>query len=272
MTGENMIKIDETKCVHCGNCVKDCIVGLIRLNENKIPYIPEELAQYCINCQHCLAVCPAGALECNGVKPSDCIPPGKLPSPAEMLDLLRMRRSVRQYKKEEVDPEILASLKSSLAWTPTGCNDHRLAFRMIETASEMDFFRRETNSMLTKFIRLGILSFFYPRLKLYLNKILAGEDVIYRNAPHMLIALTPKDAPCKDADPWIALSYFDLLAQSFKLGTCWCGFAVYAIKFNKKLQRRLPIPKGYKVGAVLLFGQPAVTYKRPTNPPQFDFE
>ena len=85
----------------------------------------------------------------------------------------------------------------------------------------------------------------------------------------MIVALTPKDAPCKEADPWIALSYFDLLAQSFKLGTCWCGFAVYAIKFNRKLQKHLAIPKGYKVSSVLLFGPPAVTYARATNPPQY---
>lgn len=267
-----MIRIDETKCVRCGNCVKDCIVGLIRQKEDKVPFIPEELAKYCINCQHCLAVCPTGALECNGVKPSDCALPGKLPAPGEMLDLLRMRRSVRQYKREDVSPEVLSQLKESLAWTPTGCNDHRLAFRIIESSSQMDFFRKETNAMLTKWIKWGILGFFYPRLKLYLNKILAGEDVIYRNAPHMIVALTPKDAPCKEADPWIALSYFDLLLQSFQLGSCWCGFAVYAIKFNKKLQKHLRIPKGYKVGAVLLFGPPAVTYKRATKPPQFDLE
>ncbi len=32
------LKIDEAKCVHCGKCVKDCIVHCLELNEeSKIP-------------------------------------------------------------------------------------------------------------------------------------------------------------------------------------------------------------------------------------------
>lgn len=264
-----MIRIDESKCVRCGECVRDCIVGILRQDPGEIPVLPAALENFCINCQHCLAICPTGAVECNQVKASSCAEAGKLPDPSAMMNLLRMRRSVRRYKNENVPAEIMEQLKAALAWTPTGCNDHRLAFRIIEEHSQMEFFRQETFSMLRKLIRWGILTLFYPRLKHYLKKILSGEDVIYRNAPHMIVALTPKDAPCKEADPWIALSYFDLLAQSFKLGTCWCGFAVYAIKFNRKLQKHLAIPKGYKVSSVLLFGPPAVTYARATNPPQY---
>ena len=267
-----MIRIDENMCIRCGKCVCDCIVGILQKGSDGVPMIPEGLENVCINCQHCLAICPAGAVECNNVKASDCFPSGELPESTKMLNLLRMRRSVRHYKNENIPPEIMAQLKDSLAWTPTGCNDHRLAFRIIEDRSQMDFFRQETASMLKKLIRWGILGLFYPRLKHYLNRILAGEDVVYRNAPHMIVALTPKNAPCKEADPWIALSYFDLLAQSFKLGTCWCGFAVYAIKFNKKIQKRLNIPKNYKVGSVLLFGSPSITYARSTNPAQYSLE
>ena len=103
----------------------------------------------------------------------------------------------------------------------------------------------------------------------FLDAIKNGEDVIYRGAPHMIVAATPKNAPCAEADPWIALSYFDLLVQSYGLGSCWCGFAVHAFKWNRTLRKRLNLPKGYKIAAVLLFGKPDVNYHRATKPENF---
>ena len=85
----------------------------------------------------------------------------------------------------------------------------------------------------------------------------------------MIIAAVPKKAPCAEADPWIALSYFDLLLQSYGLGSCWCGFAVHAFKWNKTLKKQLGFPKGHKIAAVLLFGKPDVTYHRATAPENF---
>lgn len=267
-----MITVDPEKCLRCGQCVKDCIVEILKPGREGVPFLAPELEKYCINCQHCLAVCPAGALSCCGVTPEMCAPPGKLPEPEAMLDLLRMRRSCRRYKDENLPAAVLESLKSSLAWTPTGCNDHRLFFRIIEDKEEMAFYREETSKMLKTLIRTGIMSFIYPKFKRYLAEIMGGKDVVFRNAPHMIVAATPGNAPCKEADPWIALSYFDLYAQSLGAGTCWCGFGVHAFKWNRKLKRRLQLPEGYRVGAVMLFGPPAVSYARATKPANFNFE
>jgi nitroreductase len=125
--------------------------------------------------------------------------------------------------------------------------------------------------MLKFLIKTGIMFLLYPRIKRFLSEILGGKDVIYRNAPHMLIAFVPDKAPCKEADPWIALSYFDLLVQSFGLGSCWCGFAVHVIRHNRKLKKYLNPPKGCKIAAVILFGKPDVTYQRATAPENFKF-
>ena len=267
-----MITIDREKCLRCSACIKDCIVEVLKADDKGIPFLAPELEKYCLNCQHCLAVCPAGAVTCHGVTPEMCAAPGKLPQAPEMLNLLRMRRSCRQYKDENLPPEIMASLKASLAWTPTGCNVHNLFFRIIEDKEEMSFFRKKTSKMLKLLIKTGIMGLIYPRFKRYLAEIMGGKDVVYRNAPHMIVAAVPKDAPCKEADPWIALSYFDLYAQSLGVGTCWCGFAVHAFKWNRELKKRLALPKGYRIGAVMLFGPPAVQYHRATKPVNFNLE
>ena len=163
----------------------------------------------------------------------------------------------------------MQKLKESLAWSPTGCNDHSLMFHIVEDKADMGFFSQEMSRMLKFLIRTGIMRLIYPNYKRYLQEIMNGKDVVFRNAPHMIVAAVPKSAPCKEADPWIALSYFDLLLQSFGIGSCWCGFAMYAFRFNRKMRKRLGFPENYKIGAVLLFGYPAVTYPRTTAPDNF---
>ena len=264
-----MVTIDKNKCIKCGACVNDCVVKVIVKDHNDMPYMPQDSEKFCINCQHCLAICPSGALNCHGKTPEMCSTPDELPTPENMLSLLKMRRSIRRYRQESIEPEIMAKLKESLAWSPTGCNDHRLAFHIVENSEDMEFFRENTGKLLRFLIKTGILRIFYPKIKRYLSAILDGEDVIYRNAPHMIICSAPADAPCADADPWIALSYFDLYLQTFGLGSCWCGFALYALKYSPKLRARLKLPKNHKVKAVLLFGKPAVNYPRSTAPDNY---
>ena len=264
-----MIQVNPERCAKCGACIRDCIVEILQPGEDGFPAVKPELEPYCLNCQHCLAVCPQGAIVCHGVTPQQCPAPGALPEPDRMFNLLRQRRSIRQFKDENLGPDVLVKLKSSLAWSPTGCNDHRLFFTVIGEKADMEFFRTETNRMLKLLIKSGIMRLIYPNYKRYLQEILNGRDMVFRNAPHMIVAATPKNAPCKEADPWIALSYFDLFAQTFGVGTCWCGFGVHAFRWNAKMRRRLNLPRGYRIGAVLLFGKPAVSYPRVPMPRQF---
>ncbi len=102
-----MIEIDRQSCIKCGKCIRDCVVEVLKAGEGGYPSLPPELARYCLNCQHCLAVCPAGALSCHGVKAPDCAGIGELPDAGKMLNLLRQRRSIRHYRNESVSPEII---------------------------------------------------------------------------------------------------------------------------------------------------------------------
>lgn len=99
-------------------------------------------------------------------------------------------------------------------------------------------------------------------LRKYKNLILEGNDIIFLEAPHMIVAAAPKKAPCKNYDPIIALSYFELLANSMELGTLWCGFAHAVINMFPKLREKLNIPKTHEVSYVMLFGNPKYNYAR----------
>ena len=73
-----------------------------------LPHLPPSQEKFCIKCQHCLAICPPGALKFNNITPEMCPQPRQLPSPDAMLNLIQMRRSVRRYKNERIPQEVFA--------------------------------------------------------------------------------------------------------------------------------------------------------------------
>lgn len=37
-----MFEIDESKCIHCGQCIRDCSVKALKFNDKQIPEIDEK--------------------------------------------------------------------------------------------------------------------------------------------------------------------------------------------------------------------------------------
>ena len=263
------IEVDISKCIHCASCVKDCMVKALKFNQDTgFPEMVADGVKLCINCQHCLAVCPAGALSVNGVSAGNCHPVGALPDKEAFLNLIRQRRSVRRFKKEPLNRETLDILKNVLHWTPTGCNDHRLQF-FIAGKEEIAEFRKVSDRWLRFLIKSGLMSLLVPRYRRYFDYILSGADIIYREAPHLIVVMAPAKSPCCKTDQVIALTQFDLMAQTLGVSTCWCGFAEYAFRLIPQLRKMIGCPRGYRIGGVMLFGKPAVKYFRATQPPEF---
>ena len=90
------ISIDKEKCVRCGLCISDCISGCIAFDNDNYPQTVDE--KRCIACQHCLAICPTGALSFADKKPEN----SEEVEYNDIFSLIKSRRSVRQYKNEEI--------------------------------------------------------------------------------------------------------------------------------------------------------------------------
>jgi len=258
-------KINEEKCIHCGQCVKECIVNCLELNENKIPEFKLYKEGACIKCQHCLAVCPTGALSIWGKYPNDSENILQT-NPDELLNLIKSRRSIRAYKPENLDEERLSKLKNMLKWIPTGVNNHKLHFSIVDDIEVMDDIRHKLTPKLIKFLENKAIKTVMPHFAGIVKPLKDGHDVVFRGAPHMVVVSTPTNAPCKDVDPSIALSYFELYAQSLGIGTLWCGFAKICLKVFPEFCDYVGVPRGYKLGYIMLFGVPDVKYARTTQP------
>ena len=170
---------------------------------------------------------------------------------------------------EEIPQETFNKLKEMFPYIPTGCNTNTLYFSIIESKSAMDTIREKVRKKILKLISNKLFSPLGKKFEHYKTNFENGEDLIFRNAPHMIVVSSSINAPCANVDPIIALSYIELYAQSMGLGTCWCGFAQACFKFMPEFAPILDIPDGYKPVYVMLLGKPDIKYTRTTLPESF---
>jgi nitroreductase len=88
-------------------------------------------------------------------------------------------------------------------------------------------------------------------------------DIIFRGAPHLLIASAPRGIASPKEDCLIALTTFELFAQAHGVGALWLGYAERAIDvLLPDLKKELGIPASHVFGYAMVFGKPAVHYAR----------
>src|SRR5512145_1514432 len=126
-------EVKQSACKRCALCVKDCPANLLELDASGFPAVVRGREDTCIGCQHCLAICPEGAISVNGMRPENSlsIVAKALPKFEQMNLLVRARRSVRQYRHEDVDPNLIQRLLDALAHSPTGVNARGLTFTVV---------------------------------------------------------------------------------------------------------------------------------------------
>lgn len=262
------VVIDSEKCIGCSNCVKDCITYSLEMNEDNKAQLANDGESRCISCQHCFAICPTGAISFDNKKPQDAESPN-FGNPDEILKLIKSRRSIRQFKEDEISEEDWNKIKAMLPYIPTGCNFNGLHFSIVESRSVMEKLREYTREKLLKLISNRFTAKYAGKFAKFKTAFENGEDIIFRQAPAMIVVSSSIKAPCANVDPVIALSYIELYANSLGLGTCWCGFAQSCFKLMPKLSEFVKIPDGYKPVYAMLIGYPSVNYSRVIMPEDF---
>ncbi len=257
-------KIDEIKCTQCGLCSQECPTLIIN-GKKGIPEIKDGKEPNCIKCQHCLAVCPTGALSILGKNPEDSVlVKGEIPSPESMGRLMKTRRSTRKFTKEELDQDLIKKLLETAAYAPTGHNKNSVLFSITQTKEELSKVRSLVYDSIKKANEEGTLlphmNFMANLQQLWETK---GVDVLFRDAPHLIIATAPRKISSPEADSHISLSYFELLANSYGLGTLWNGMVKWVLEdIAPDIKTQIGIPEDHVMGYVMIFGKPAVKYAR----------
>ncbi len=261
----SFLTVNPDKCKRDGICVSDCPAQILKLKDDKsLPELIPGGAELCINCGHCVAVCPHGAMSLKTMTAEQCRPLDRtmLPTRQQMDHFLRSRRSIRVYKDKPVDREILASLIDVARYAPSGHNSQPVHWLVIRERAEM----KRLAGIVVDWMRLMVANkspiadalHFERPVEAWQN----GIDRILRGAPHLIIAHGPTAlAACLPACT-IALSYLELAAYSHGLGTCWAGYFNSAANFHKPMQDALSLPDGHKCMGALMVGYPKNKYHR----------
>lgn len=255
-------RVDEERCIQCGECALDCPMGVIVMNGYpKLIYEAD-----CIRCQHCLAVCPTAAVSILGKEPEASTElKGNLPDPASLATLIKGRRTVRRYRDRDLAPELIDHLLEVSCHAPTGVNAQGVLFTVVRERAVMQRLREYLLGRLLKLKESGGLpaglagQYLGRTAKAWQEE---GKDILFRGAPHLLITSAPAEAPCPVQDSLIALTTFQLMAQAHGVGTVWNGICMMALAVCPDVVRRLGIPQNHTLGYAMAFGSPAVEYQR----------
>ncbi len=272
----SLITIDESKCKRDGICVLDCPAAIIQLGKNKsFPEIIPGGEDVCLNCGHCVAVCPQGALSHRRIpiESSPLIREDLRINEGQAVQFLRSRRSIRHFLDRPVEREKIRRLIEAARYAPTAGNGQLVEWLVLSDKSRI----KEIAGLTIEWLRQVVKDPNVIAARPYLSRIVtawdAGNDTVLRNAPALVVAMAPKEAMNGQVDVTLALSYLDLLAAAMDLGTCWAGLLQGAMMFSSSIKAALGIPETYPHHYPMMVGYPELRYYRlpERNPPRIIF-
>jgi nitroreductase/NAD-dependent dihydropyrimidine dehydrogenase PreA subunit len=260
-----LFTVDNTKCKKDRLCVMECPMAIPEMKDKTgCPEPAKGREKLCLNCGHCVAVCPAGALSLETMKSDECEPVSSNWNPGyEAIDsYLKYRRAIRKFKKDPVEKDKLLKLINMATYAPSGHNARPVEWTVISerenvkqaALSVVDWMR----DMIEKKPDEARLYHFDIISKAWDN----GIDTITWGAPSLIIAHGMKADPMAFTGCTIALSHADIAAPSLGLGCCWGGFITWCSMSWKPLKERLGLPKEHALYGSLLTGYPLLTYHR----------
>ena len=125
-----MFVVDKQKCIACEQCIKDCPVGVISLQEG----VAEINNTGCIKCGHCVAICPVEAVSTDDFDMNEVIPYDKDNFSVDadhLLNFIKFRRSVRRFKKKEIEKEKILKIIDAGRYTQTSTNSQDVSYTIV---------------------------------------------------------------------------------------------------------------------------------------------
>jgi nitroreductase/NAD-dependent dihydropyrimidine dehydrogenase PreA subunit len=261
----SLFVIDKDKCRRDGCCTEECPLGLIEIKgEGAFPSSVEGANDLCVDCGHCVTVCPAGALSHRSMKPEDCPPMQKqlLLTPEHAEHFLRSRRSIRNYKDRPVDRAVLTRLIEIARFAPSGHNLQPVHWLAVQDSKEV----KRLAGLVIDWMRHMIEE--HPEVAgpMHFDRVVQawerGQDKVLRGAPHIIVAHGLRSLPAAQPACIIALTYLELAATALGLGACWAGYFNAAATSYPPMMEALALPKDHQSFGTMMVGYPKYHYQR----------
>jgi ferredoxin/nitroreductase len=263
--------VDTERCTGCGRCVDVCSGQVLSMVDGVPEIKPFERFGWsgCWKCQHCLAVCPVGAVSVLGRRPEDSLPRPNALLGEQMDRLVAYRRSCRRYQSRNVERDLMDRILKDMENVPTGGNSMGLEMTIIDDIDELDRIWRFVYDGMEANAARGIYSAGMSRSMYQTMKrsesALRKDDLLFCGAPHLFIAhKRAKGQWAQDdiADCNIASAYFELICNAHGLGTTIMSYSASVISYVAGARRMLGIPDDHYMGLIIGFGYPEIVYAR----------
>ena len=254
------------RCMYCNHC-QPCpahidIAAVTKFLDlaTQQDTVPETVAQHywalsataddCLMCGQCTAVCPMRAVSISGYDTGQIEKKEDLRlKPGEVLDVIRFRRSIRQFKQKEIPKEVISQILEAGRLTHTAKNMQDVSFVVLN--KEKSRIEQMAVSLFRKIKPFADL--FSPMARK--NKI--DEHFFFFNAPTVIVILARDKT-----NGILAAQNMEFVAEANGLGVLFSGFFTMAANTSPKIRRAIGIPKGKRAAMTLVLGYPDVKFLR----------
>lgn len=165
----------------------------------------------------------------------------------KVLEIIKSRRSIRQFKPEQLKEADLAAIIEAGCYAPSAMNGQSWHFTVIQNQELLDRMSAQVRGLYKDIDS--------PRIKERLKD--PNWQAFYR-APVMVVVSGYKEARFHQTDCAAATQNMLLAAASLGIGSCWIGIIAQLLDSpeGEKFARELKIPEGYKPLYAVALGYP----------------
>jgi len=171
----------------------------------------------------------------------------------EVLKAMKNRRSIRQYKSEQIGDAELQAIMEAAIYAPSAMNQQKWHFTVIQNRKTLDKIADIINQNLLK----SGIEFFVERAK-------SPGFNVFHHAPTVVIVTADEKAHFVEFDCGAAAENIIVAAESLNISSCVIGMsgALFESENAGEIKKKLGIPEGYKFIISIALG-----YKDIENPP-----
>lgn len=258
--------IDESRCIGCGVCKKDCVAGIIDISEGKA----KVESDHCIKCGHCLAVCPVNAVTLPGYDQSQVLELKDQPdiiSPEDLITTIKSLRTIRQFKDEDIEEDTIREIIEAGRYGSTSGNMQNV--RYIVVRQDIEKIEAPVLKRIKKIQKVAKVISKVIKLPYDISSIPFEKGFLFKNAPVLILTVSKSTV-----DGALASRSMELMMKAKGLGGLYVGFFTAIANGHKGVRKALGLSKKEKVVTCLAIGKPDVKYYRtvPRNEANISFK
>jgi len=178
----------------------------------------------------------------------------------ELMEAIRGRRAVRDYKDRPVEEAVIARLIDAAVQAPTAIHREPWLFLVVTNRRRLDYMARAAKEqVLASMDGDSTLAGFRSHLSD------PGFDIFY-HAPVLVLICTTVDDEMARHDCCLAAENLMLAAHAEGLGSCWIGFAEAWLN-TAEATKALPMLAGARPVAPIILGYPTAPPSSPGRKP-----